>query len=105
MSSSSQLSSQSLSPSGLAAPGATPPRWARSVWESSQSVLRMAAAQQGPLSAGRQLTLDGKLFKLIVFLQHAEMGDTIFLFRRLRGLGGVFLLCCRSGGRGHCCGG
>ena len=40
MSSSSQLSSHSLSPSDFAAPGATPPRCARSVWESSQSKLR-----------------------------------------------------------------
>src|SRR6266849_5825345 len=37
ISSSSQLSFHSLSPSDFAAPGATPPRCARSVWESSQS--------------------------------------------------------------------
>lgn len=37
MSSSSQLSSQSLSPLELATPGAAPFKCARSVWESSQS--------------------------------------------------------------------
>ena len=100
MSSSSQLSSQSLSPPSVAAPGATPPKCAESVWESSQSVLRKAGwPQQGPFQCALGgLTLGGKLFKLVIFLQHAEMSDTTLLFRRFRGLGWIFLLGRRSGG-------
>jgi len=113
MSSSSQLSSHSLSPSDFAAPGATLPRCARSVCESSQSELaRVCLSKRSktacPRCAGRGvcggvLTLDGKLLKLVVLFQHAEMRDLIALFLGLRSLlGCVVWLGCR-GLRGHAC--
>ena len=107
MSSSSQLSSQSLSPSDFAAPGATPPRCAKSVWESSQSEpkeRRFSHAFKkrwlGRDQARDELTLDRKLLKLIILLQHAKMGDLPPLFWRFSWLGGVFWLGCCGGG-GH----
>lgn len=103
MSSSSQLSSHSLSPSDFAAPGATPPRCARSVWESSQSKLVRMAQQTSTRERTRAaLTLDGKLLKLIVLLEHTEMRECLIpLFWRLCCFGYVFCLgCCGRGG--HC---
>ncbi len=96
ISSSSQLSSHSLSPPDFAAPGAVPPKCARSVWESSQSRARRRNDQHTRSSihscAGARASLQplheqgrtcySELLELVVFLQHAQVRD-IIIFRVL----------------------
>ena len=79
MSSSSQLSSHSLSPLELAAPGAAPFKCARSVCESSQSdpIVRYRVSSTTRVTRHTVLTRTFELLKLVVLFENAKMGYVV----------------------------
>ena len=88
MSSSSQLSSHNLLPPDFAAPGGAPPRCARSVCESSQSVVKTPVRRSGfaVIFGDWRRTCYRKLLKFVVLLECAKMGSCSFVLFSLIGL-------------------